>query len=492
MPAPAGVAAMTKTTRTHGLNERGMAAVMALIVVLALSLLVSAFLAVSAFEPQISQNLADSTQARYAADAGIEWAFDQLVATPSWNTLLAGSTGCANPVTPVGWTNVALPNLAGTFTVSLRNDCAAGDNLITGVAVDNVAPASATSDGNGIVIVIATGNYQGAQKRIQVVINRTLATSSPDFPAAVNEPGTQSDTFVACGGSGGACANFGVDGRDYGCSACTTDAAWYNNANWAASTGPPQKLGIATQTGNQQNISPATSYERNVEGAFTSGTSGQIAQKEGSVAGKDQGTGALTTGLNAIAASNALNPTTMQNFLDALAANPKTQILQSTMSCPMQINGGGGSPTSTPTLTNGCGTNQTLNLGTPSNPQLIYFRGDLDPTSAFTGLSVNGQIQGAGILVVEDGDLKNFGTLNWQGAVIVTGKYVGAGFMNGSTTNINGAFVSNETVWNETNGYYELYLGTTSGSATFHYSKQALDMMKTIRAFHTVYGWRNF
>ncbi|PYN70098.1 MAG: hypothetical protein DMD90_02110, partial [Candidatus Rokuibacteriota bacterium] len=86
----------------------------------------------------------------------------------------------------------------------------------------------------------------------------------------------------------------------------------------------------------------------------------------------------------------------------------------------------------------------------------------------------------------------NVGTLNWQGIVVVTGRYVGAGFMDGSTTNINGAFVSNETVWNETNGYYEVYIGTQTGSANFHYSKQALDMMKTIRAFHTVYGWRNF
>ena len=481
---------MTRRTRTRALNERGIAAVMALIVVLALTLLVTAFLAVSAFEPRISQNLADSTQARYAADAGIEWAFDRLVATTSWNTLLAGASGCATPVTPAGWTNVAVPNVAGTSTVSLRNDCQAGDNLITGVAVDNVT-GTATNDGNGILIVTATGNYQGAQKRIQVVIRRDLATNSPDFPAAVNEPGVQSDTFVACAGGGGACANFGIDGRDYSCTACTSDAAWYNTGNWSASGDPPQKLGIATQTGVQANKSPTT-YEQNVESAFTSGTSSQVTQKEGSVIGKDQGSTALTTGLNAIAASNALNPTTMQNFVNALAANPKTQILQSTMACPMQINGGGGSPTSMPTLTNGCGVNQTLNLGTPSDPQLIYFRGDLDPTSAFTGLTVNGQIQGAGILVIEDGDFKNLGTLNWQGAILVTGRYVGAGFMNGSTTNINGAFVSNETVWSETNGYYEVYIGTQTGSATFHYSQQALDMMKTIRAFHTVYGWRNF
>src|SRR5207245_9274915 len=109
----------------------------------------------------------------------------------------------------------------------------------------------------------------------------------------------------------------------------------------------------------------------------------------------------------------------------------------------MQINGGGGSPTSTPTLTNGCGTNQTLNLGTPSNPQLIYFRGDLDPTSAFTGLTVNGKIQGAGILVIEDGDLENVGTLNWQGILVGTGRYDGAGFMGRITTHINRALLSN-------------------------------------------------
>jgi len=485
-----GLCAVTRRTRTAALNERGIAAVMALIVVLGLSLLVSAFLAVSAFEPQISQNLADSTQARYAADAGIEWAFDRLVATTSWNTLLAGAAACATPVTPAGWTDVAVPNVAGTFTVSLRNDCQAGDNLITGIAVDNVT-GTATNDGNGILIVTATGSYQNARKRIQVVVRRDLTTNTPDFPAAVNEPGVQSDTYIACAGGGGACANFAIDGRDYSCSACTSDAAWYNTANWSPSTSPPQKLGIATQNGVQANKAPTT-YEQNVESAFTTGTSGQVAQKEGDVAGKDQGSTGVTTGLNTIAASNALSSAMMQNFLNTLAANPKTQILQSTMSCPMQITGGSGSPTSTPTLTNGCGVNQTLNLGTPSDPQLIYFRGDLDPTSAFTGLGINGKIQGAGILVVEDGDLKNFGTLNWQGIVVVTGRYVGAGFMDSSTTNINGAFVSNETVWNETNGYYELYIGTQTGSTTFHYSKQALDMMKTIRAFHTVYGWRNF
>jgi len=475
--------------RAHTLNERGVAAVMALIVIVGLGVVASAFVAVSAFEPQISEDLADSTQARYTADAGIEWAFDQIVSRASWNALLNGAASCSTGVTPAGWTNVTVPNLAGSFTVSVRNDCSAGDHAITGVAVDNVT-GSATKDTNGILIVTSTGSYQGAQKRVQVVLRRDLTTSAPDFPAAVNEPGVQSDTFIACSANG-ACANFKIDGRDYSCSACTSDAAWYNSANWWAASGSPLKLGIATQPGVQANKSPVT-YEKNVERAFTSGTPSQVAEKQGSVAGRHQGTGALTTGLGAIAASRVLTPATMQTFLDTLSANPKTQILQSTTACPMQITGGVGSPTSTPTLTNGCGLSQTLDLGTPRNPQLVYFRGDLDASSNFTGLTIKGQIHGAGILVVEDADLKNYGSLHWQGAILVSGRYVGTGFMNGSTTRINGAFVSNETIGNEANGSYEVYFGTQTGSATFHYSKQALDMMKTIRAFHTVYGWRTF
>jgi len=99
-------------------------------------------------------------------------------------------------------------------------------------------------------------------------------------------------------------------------------------------------------------------------------------------------------------------------------------------------------------------------------------------------------VQGAGILVVEDGDLKVFGNLTWHGVIIVTGRNVGAGFMDGSTTMINGALVSNETVWNEQPGFAELHLGTMLGSATFHYSQQALDLMNRIRKNHTLYGWR--
>jgi len=303
-------------TRAHGLDERGMAAVMALIVVLALSLLVAAFLAVSAFEPVISQNLAEAIQAQYAADAGIEWAFDKLVDTNSWNTLLTGAADCATPVTPAGWSNVSVPNLIGVFTVSLRNDCLAGDDQITGVAVDNVT-GTAINDGNGVVILTATGSFHGAQKKIQVVMRRHLPPGL-SFPAAVNEPGLQSDTNVVCAEKEGPCANFQIDGRDYACSTCTpeTDAPWYKSGNWSAS-GSASKLGIATQPGNQANLGePPTTYVQNVENAFTSGSQNQAAQKQTSVTGKDQ-----TSGLAAMGATNTLTPDSLQNLLSTLSSN---------------------------------------------------------------------------------------------------------------------------------------------------------------------------
>ena len=60
-----------------------MALLLSLIVLLSLSALVLAFLAMSAFEPLIAQNLVDSTSARMLADSGIELAYTTLVATPT-------------------------------------------------------------------------------------------------------------------------------------------------------------------------------------------------------------------------------------------------------------------------------------------------------------------------------------------------------------------------------------------------------------------------
>src|SRR5438094_8531934 len=83
-------------------NEHGVALVLSLIMLLALTGLVLAFLAASALEPQISRNMADSARARYLAETGIESGFNLLVntsdASQSFTSALAGAT--AGPPRP--------------------------------------------------------------------------------------------------------------------------------------------------------------------------------------------------------------------------------------------------------------------------------------------------------------------------------------------------------------------------------------------------------
>jgi hypothetical protein len=183
----------------------------------------------------------------------------------------------------------------------------------------------------------------------------------------------------------------------------------------------------------------------------------------------------------------------MADYIDAIRNYGGTTVLQSTQACPMQLTGSG-TPTSTPTLTNGCsgaaGVNKTLDLGTRSNPKLVFFKGDTDPTSAFTGLTLNSGIKGAGVLIIEDGDFKNLGNFTWDGVVIITGNYVGSGFMSGSSTTIRGAMVANEKQSGEASGYFEFYLHGSASSFSVKSSKQNIDMVQLARGNTTITNWR--
>jgi len=179
-------------------------------------------------------------------------------------------------------------------------------------------------------------------------------------------------------------------------------------------------------------------------------------------------------------------------YLDQVRNYAGTTILQSTQACPMVLTGTG-TPTNTPTLTNGCSgaaaVNQTRDLGSPTNPKLVYFKGDIDTTSQFTGLTLNSGIKGAGVLVIEDGDLRQLGNFTWDGVVIVTGSYVGAGFRDGSSTTIRGAFVANEGVAGEANGFFEFLMESGTSFST-RSSKQNLDMVQMMRGNTTMTNWR--
>jgi Tfp pilus assembly protein PilV len=487
-------------------DQRGVALPLALIALLILTMLVLTVLNLGAVEPTISRNLSDTARARHLAEAGIEWAFD-CMADQDLSTFLAGPDNIQNNAddqlaTSVAGQNIAarmdntfcpnspapgaLPGLTvatGTFAVTIRNDSIgagggyAGDQVLTGLAVDG---GGKFVDTNGIVIVTATGTYGTATRQITAVVSRNTLIIN----GAANLPGMQADTFM-----NGVVANQTIDGRDW----VRADS----NAGGPSGVGP-LRFGITTQPGTQANL--GISYEARAESAF------DTVAKQNTVQGKDQSSGVLTSGLTTIAPDNSLTPTTMLNFLNKLAANPATTVIQSSLACPLVLTGAVATANA-PTLStagSGCPGNppigQTINLGSSADPKLVYFRGELDTSSNFTGLNLNGTIKGAGILVVEDGDMAvntsgaglTIGGRSvdfyWDGIVIITGRYVGTGFRATSNTEIRGAFISNEAIWNEANGYYEFL--NQSNSLAIRNSTQNINMALRAAYNQRIISWR--
>ncbi len=476
-------------------NRKGVALPLALFALVMLSGLLLAFLSMAGMESTISANLSDVTRARYIADAGIEWAFDRL-ATTVWNssTGLGGTpvTGTNPPqiwlTTPAN-TGITLPGLTaafGTFTATIRNDIAAGDTALTGLpSLDG--SNSATNDTNGAVIVTASGTYNGMTRTIQVVLRRVPL---PPFPGAFNMPGVQADLLPVN-------SNFDIDGRDY-VYTCTANCGDPNpnNRTYSYSLNSDQskrKYGIAVQPGYQANLGSGTTYTYEQRAEYRLDTPPKLAN----VHGKDQtNPGASTTGLKTVAPDGSLNPAVMQTFLTQLAQFSGTTVLQSTMACPMIVAGNASDP-SKPQLTNGCGMNQTLDLGSKDKPRLVYFRGELDTTSAFVGLRTQGQpIKGVGILVVEDSDLLIENQLDWDGVVIVTGRYASVGFQAGGSPTVYGATVMNETIWDEAGTILPMSNSSRSdavfqsnNTTRLRHSQQALDLVQRALLFR-VSSWR--
>ena len=158
-------------------NSRGAALVLALMILLGLSAITLALLSIARLEPLISGNHVDLVRARYLAEAGIEHAFDVLARNAgAWSQYLAGATCTAGALLA----DATAPHGAadGHFSVRLRNDCAPGDDRITGKALDGAGDA--THDANGTVLAISLGIVGRTTHTVTAVI-------SDDHPA--REPG---------------------------------------------------------------------------------------------------------------------------------------------------------------------------------------------------------------------------------------------------------------------------------------------------------------
>jgi len=450
-------------------NERGTALALALIIMVIMTAVAIGLATMGGVESRISASQSASSRARLLAESGIEFAL----------LSVAGSGFAPGTVLiPAGTPLPGLTTASGTFGVTIRNDKIIGDTLLTGaLTLDDLG--TDTVDMNGIVILTSTGTVDGATRVIVAVVQRGILPVN----AALTLPGVKADTTTDSPCQNPSCPpnplrNYSIDGRDW------------KRADTTTPTGTnPLKLGIATAS---------NSTETTVENGFTD------SYERAMVQGKHESTGVLTTGLNTISQDTTLSTDAIKSFLANLAANPATQIIDSTPGCQFAAGGGDHSKpegihmasTATPgtvTVKNNCSyasgqqINQTINLGSPTSPQMIYFKGTYDPTSNFVGVGVDGSqpIQGYGLLVVEDADLAFFqtGKFRWDGIVLVTGRNVAVSFKGDSDTEIRGALIGSETNPNEPGGYFEFYNRTTD-TMLLRTSKENIDM--ALRALYNM------
>jgi Tfp pilus assembly protein PilX len=159
-------------------NERGVALPLAMILLMVLTMLTITFMSLGSVEPQISRNLSDGARARQLAESGLEWALSTQIGNNDLNgSTLLGGTMTTNGACGSGYTcrvlatAQTLPGLTsaqGTFGVTVRND---RDTIATDLALigtNNTRDSSWTSDVNGIVILTATGAFNGATRSVTV------------------------------------------------------------------------------------------------------------------------------------------------------------------------------------------------------------------------------------------------------------------------------------------------------------------------------------
>ena len=159
-------------------EERGVALIIALLVLTFLSVMGSAFLLLATTEGTLAMNERRTTAALSLAEAGAEAAWQQI---RSVNSTAELTTLFAAAITS---------NLGGgTYTVQFSND--PGD------------PGGA-NDTNGTVIVISTGTVEGVSQVVEMAVSRFFV---PLPPSAVGLPGNEANSSF----SGNA---FKIDGHD--------------------------------------------------------------------------------------------------------------------------------------------------------------------------------------------------------------------------------------------------------------------------------------
>jgi type II secretory pathway pseudopilin PulG len=359
--------------------------VMALLVLVILFALGSSFMTLMVGENQIAVSHRDLTLALNAAEAGVQQALRNAKAAPDLTTLLRDST----PGTGNNGSGTLQGGVSYTYTI----------------ANDPFESGTPTTDINSTVLITSTGRARNATRTIETLVFVPKA----NFPAALHVPGTEGDSlFVG--------ASFTVDGRD-------TDPAS------ETSTGAVTKLGVgAGSIAVRDEIYNAMNAAERTAPVFNG------------VAG-DYG------GQPSLGVDTSLDSTTVQNLATAWGAfaSPQNTIT---------IGRGTLSVSGTHSYANGAGGGPTLNnsqaWGTPQQPGVFYIKGiseadyHADPSGVSGAMTVSGDFQGAGVLILDGSDLVISGNFRWEGIILVTGPLVGFKLLGGGTQKIFGSVVVNE------------------------------------------------
>jgi Tfp pilus assembly protein PilX len=436
-------------------NEQGVALVLALMILLTLTGLVLAFLSASAFEPQISRNHSETVRARYVAEAGVEYAYDTLATNVgSWNEYLAAAT-CAQGAV-LGAPNSSLPGLGsvhGTFTVRIRNDCKAGDDQLTGVALDTTtggcdpaSPGTATHDGNCKVIVTSTGTIGTTTRTITVVVSKTAGLP---ISGALAFPGSRADVSLRA-------SSVLIDGRD---------------TKIADRPGAPTGSASAVYGIVVNPSLPALAA--GLEAALAAGP-------QNDVRGKDKTNPSATTrGPNTISADGTLTSQAVTDFVDAAKST-----------ADVTINTSAGNASTLRNIGSTCATDieSSTCWGTSAHPKIVYIRGALsDADRRYTSLSLAGTSFGTGILIVENSVVEISGNFRWNGPIVATGRNVGIRFRGDGTQVVYGAAIVNEL----NPAAVANVEGDSVGEPDILYSNEALGLVQNVlkRRFVTMQNW---
>ncbi len=199
-------------------DERGVALVIALLVMVLLSILGVTFLSMSATEIAIASNEVAASRAFFLTEAGVALAKQTLRNTPDWDTLLTDpptTTACP----------IIVPASTGSCSYAIVNDTADG--------------GGPTNDTDSLVIIQATGLSQTASREIHLAFTRNAGIPTP--PAALLSVGVSSN--VSFNGNA-----FTIDGNNWIPPSDGGAPATQDNSACTSTTAPKFGIGVPNTT----------------------------------------------------------------------------------------------------------------------------------------------------------------------------------------------------------------------------------------------------